>query len=127
MQYQLYEQPNSVLYNTVFNATCTAIVIIIIYCLYVFFIFRYDPDRIGNLILVKYGAVNNKQLDPNGTNYFNYDNVVLSTDKKTAVCDMQIRDKETQHIQSSKRVVYKLTTNSSSCTLLDALTDCVVI
>ena len=95
--------------------------------MYVFFIFRYDPDRIGNLILVKYGAVNNKQLDPNGTNYFNYDNVVLSTDKKTAVCDMQIRDKETQYIQSSKHVVYKLTTDSSSCTLLDALTDCVVI
>lgn len=119
MQYQLY--------NTVVNAIYTSVVIIIIYWLYVMFIFRYDTDRIGNLILIKYGAINNKQLDPNGTNYFNYANVVLSADKTLATCDMQIRDKTTQSIQSSKHVVYKLTTNQSLCTLLDALNNCVVI
>lgn len=127
MQYQLYEQPNNLLYDIVVNAICTSAIIITIYCLYVMFIFRYDIDRIGNLILIKYGAINNKQLDPSGTDYFNYDNVVLSDDKQSAACDIQIRDKETQTIFSSKHVVYKLTTDLSSCTLLDALTNCVVI
>lgn len=101
--------------------------IIALYCFWAFFIFRYDIDRIGNLILVKYGAVNNKQLDSSGTNYFNYANVILSNDKTSATCDMQIRDKTTQFIQSSKRVTYILTTDPASCTLLNALNNCVVI
>ena len=119
-----YEEPKN---YTVTYSICIAFSIIVMYYFWAFFIFRYGIDRIGNLILVKYGAINNKQLDKSGSNYFNYANVVLSNDKKSATCDMQLRDKTTQDIQSSKRVTYALTTDPASCTLLDALNNCVVI
>jgi len=101
--------------------------IIIIYCLWAYFIYRYNPDRIANLILIKYGAINNKQLNPDGSNYFNYDNVSVSADKTSCTCDMQIKDKTSQAVQSSVRVTYKLSTDDTKCTLLDALVKCVVI
>lgn len=104
---------------------CIFVLMMCIYLYWVFFIFRYNIDRIGNLILVKYGALHQSLLNPNGTNYLNYADVVITGDSVS--CKMQVKDKVTQTVQSEEPVTYTITTDASKCTLEDALEQCVVI
>jgi hypothetical protein len=101
--------------NGIFYGVLSAMVIISTWVFWAMFVYKWDLDRIGNKMLLKYSAQNQNLLSSN--TYFNYANVVLADDKSYATADMQVKDQMTQAVKSSINVKYKIVSDCSDIDL----------
>jgi hypothetical protein len=88
----------------------------VIYFFWLYFIFRYSPERIGGKLSNIY---TNKNLNPK-TQYIKHTNQGVSADKSQAFATMSVTDMLSGIITSSEIFTVK---NRPDCTSLD--TDCV--
>lgn len=98
----------------IYNGSIIFIGILIIWIYWAEYIYRWDPDRIGNLILQKYGPLNKSKITAG--EYYNYSNVIVSADQTYATANIDIRDEQTQELRGSTPVKYKI---DSQCGLID--------
>lgn len=99
--------------------------VIVLWYLWAMFIYRWSPDRLSNIIIKKYQTLNQDKISAN--TYFKCVNIVVSDDKSTASCDMQLKNTITQNVLSSEHLVIKLATDESSCSELSIDVSCVLV
>jgi hypothetical protein len=75
------------------------------YIIYVYQVYRYSSGNIGNKILAKY-TVGKK---PPSALFYNYADASVTADNTKAAATMLLKDKVTQVVQSSERVVLRVT------------------
>lgn len=78
-------------------------------------IYKWDADRLGGLILIRYSALN--QNDLTDDTYFNYSNIQISNDKSYVTAIIQLKNKTSQQILKSENVKYDIKSDNS-CTAI---------
>lgn len=98
----------------IYNGFILFLIVCVIWIYWAEMIYKWDSSRIGNLILQKYGSLNQSKII-DGT-YFNYANVIVSPDKSYVTADIQLRDAVTQEIKNSESVKYTI---NNQCNIID--------
>jgi hypothetical protein len=89
---------------------------IVIWILWATLVYKWNTDRLGDMILKKYSATHQSLLTDDL--YFNYTNVVLSADKSHVTADIQLKNKVNQKILKIENIKYNIVTDGS-CKLTD--------
>lgn len=92
-----------------------ALFIILIWYLWAILIYKWNFDRLGGLILVRYSAINQDQLTDD--TYYDYTNVQLSADKSYVTATIRLKNKISQVVLKSENVKYNIKTDES-CTVI---------
>ena len=90
------------------------LLVILVWWLWAFMIYKWSADRLGNLILAKYQAIHQSKLTED--TFFDYSNVVLAADYGSCSATISLKNKATQVVLSSELVTYTIT---NDCTAID--------
>ena len=120
---EYYGQPiykESILYKILYGVLYGILlgsILCIMWFLWAAFIYRWSTDRIGGNMLKKYKSRNSNLLKDN--EYYSYSNVHISSDRSTASCNIDKKDKISQAIFATDIIGVLLTTDSTSCLPID--------
>ncbi len=99
------------LLSSLYYGVLLGISIVLFHIMWSLLIYRYNKDRLGQMALTRYQSLQTEKAPED--HHYAYNNVW--TDKKSVVCDIELRD-SSQKVVKSERVEYQL---ARECGIMD--------
>ncbi len=105
---------STVIVSSMYYGVIIGVICIICWMLWAEFIYKYDLDRLGNLVLAKYLVFNQKNQEISLEYYYTYNNVRLDQNRQRVYADIERRHAINQFITTRTPVSYALS-NKETC------------